>query len=254
MSLFAVRNYYPKSLWMRPGAVYTSHFWSLAVEEHFYLIIPLVLVYASKQWRITVLSLLYFVSFCWGRLALHWQLTDNRTDVSWELLMLPSLIAVILYTRSVPPLKTRRIIIGSLVTVLACLLFVTFRFLHGRAASPLVHLLIVSCVFGTALIPTSLPSRMLETAPFRFVGRISYSLYLWQQLFCRTPDPRAASHGLLVLQRAPYNLIATFCCALLSYHLIEKPMIKLGHRLAPSPSSARKNAGVTSLQSSVGAA
>ena len=89
---------------------------------------------------------------------------------------------------------------------------------------------------GTVLRPTGPAGRFLEWPPMRWVGRISYSLYLWQQLFLVRPELRIARFG--PLQSPPLNVLAVFACALASYHLIERPMIRLGHRasarLAPT--------------------
>ena len=69
--------------------------------------------------------------------------------------------------------------------------------------------------------------RLLESAPLRWVGRLSYSLYLWQQLFfitrSREPGP---------LQHFPLNVLAVFACAALSHYLVEKPLMTWGQRLA----------------------
>jgi peptidoglycan/LPS O-acetylase OafA/YrhL len=79
------------------------------------------------------------------------------------------------------------------------------------------------------LHPDSLTSRFLEFAPIRFVGRISYSLYLWQELFFNpfhVPAPGSfRSHTLLCWG-------ATFGCAIASYYWIETPLIRYGHRIA----------------------
>jgi len=61
----------------------------------------------------------------------------------------------------------------------------------------------------------------------RWVGRVSYSIYLWQQLFL---VPNTEQRPLHVLQAFPFNLIAVFACATLSYYLLERRMIGLGHR------------------------
>lgn len=53
---------------------------------------------------------------------------------------------------------------------------------------------------------------------------ISYSIYLWQQLFL-------SPHGTALLQTFPINVVATFCCAALSYIIVEKPLAGLRNRL-----------------------
>jgi len=46
-----------------------------------------------------------------------------------------------------------------------------------------VNLFMALLVFFTVTDPGSLLGRFLELAPLRFIGRLSYSLYLWQQLY-----------------------------------------------------------------------
>ena len=74
----------------------------------------------------------------------------------------------------------------------------------------------------------------------RYIGRISYSLYLWQQLFFLghfgPPDSKLA-----LLQSWPLRLILTFACALASYELLERPLARLGHKLAPSATPGRSD-------------
>jgi peptidoglycan/LPS O-acetylase OafA/YrhL len=93
-------------------------------------------------------------------------------------------------------------------------------------------------VLSTVLHPESLPGRLLEWAPLRFIGRISYSIYLWQQLFMAVAHS-AAGTSLAWVDYAPVNYLLTFAAALLSFYCIEKPAIRLGHRLAPPPTPGR---------------
>lgn len=91
-------------------------------------------------------------------------------------------------------------------------------------------------IVSTLLHPSNLIGKVLEWSPLRFVGRISYSLYLWQMMFfgfgygVPVPNSRLLFHVQTSLLRYP----VTFAASLFSYYLIEKPMVKLGHRLAKS--------------------
>ena len=82
----------------------------------------------------------------------------------------------------------------------------------------------------TVLNPSSMVGRLFELPILRWIGRISYSLYLWQTLFL---PPMARPLG--VFQAFPLALLAPVICASLSFYLEEKPMVTLGHRLAGSP-------------------
>jgi peptidoglycan/LPS O-acetylase OafA/YrhL len=66
--------------------------------------------------------------------------------------------------------------------------------------------------------------RVLNWSPLVFVGTMSYSLYLWQQLFLnRTSDAPTAAF--------PINLGLACAAALASYYLIEQPALGLRRRL-----------------------
>lgn len=57
----------------------------------------------------------------------------------------------------------------------------------------------------------------LENPAMNWVGRLSYSLYLWQELFLIP----GASYPFWLLQRFPINLGMVFLMAVLSYELVE---------------------------------
>jgi peptidoglycan/LPS O-acetylase OafA/YrhL len=92
---------------------------------------------------------------------------------------------------------------------------------------------------GTVLHPASFVSRCLEWAPIRWVGRLSYSLYLWQQLFLTHTNAT-----LPVVQTWPFNVFAAFVFSAASYYLVEEPMIRVGHRIAGAIREKRKQAAV----------
>jgi peptidoglycan/LPS O-acetylase OafA/YrhL len=88
-------------------------------------------------------------------------------------------------------------------------------------------------MLGSILACTTGPiGRFLELAPLRYIGKLSYSLYIWQQLFLGGPGLKLT---------LPLALCAAFACAYLSYRFIEQPSIRLGkqlikgHSLLPEP-------------------
>jgi len=111
--------------------------------------------------------------------------------------------------------------------------------LYSYLTSLWLAILIPAILAGTASHPEWAISRMLETRWLAFIGRASYSLYLWQQVFLISDwDNR------LWIQKAPWNLLATAAVALASYYFLEKPCIALGRKLSAGLGQSRKPAGM----------
>ena len=89
---------------------------------------------------------------------------------------------------------------------------------------------------ATVLHPRSWSTRLLELPVVRFFGWLSYSIYLWHILFFilgLSAHREITWIPLRVLSEWPWKYIASLAAALISYYFIEKPMIRLGHTLAP---------------------
>jgi len=86
------------------------------------------------------------------------------------------------------------------------------------------------------LRPSGIAGVVLELAPLRWIGRLSYSLYLTNNAFLPFQSI-GIPISLGALQRAPVNVGAVVVSAAALYFCIERPMIRLGHRLG-RPSSA----------------
>jgi peptidoglycan/LPS O-acetylase OafA/YrhL len=89
-------------------------------------------------------------------------------------------------------------------------------------ATPLLHVLPTLFLASVVAVPNAPIGRFLELQPMRIVGNISYSLYIWQQLFLGGSGPRLST---------PLAFAAIFLCAFGSRFLIEKPFIRMGKSL-----------------------
>jgi peptidoglycan/LPS O-acetylase OafA/YrhL len=86
-------------------------------------------------------------------------------------------------------------------------------------------------IISTVVFPQGLVSRFLDLPVMRFIGKISYSLYLWQQPFLILNGASARGNGLGWWQHWPLALVGLVVCAIASYYFVERPMIRLGGRL-----------------------
>lgn len=244
-SLFCYRNFYEAlNKATSPDDRYTTHFWSLAVEEHFYLLLPSLLLFGRKK-IVPILATLSVIFFLWPPLAHHFKIFDSplaawRTDMALRDLLVPALLAVLLTRPAFRALMTKISSRNFLILLTIAALLVSQILLKGHLMGEITCIGFPLMVITTMLHPEAWIGRLLETRPFLFIGRISYSLYLWQELFFLH---RKDDSSLRFLQSAPWNLIAVLVCAILSYYVVEKPLMRLGHRLAPPATPGRNDLG-----------
>jgi peptidoglycan/LPS O-acetylase OafA/YrhL len=93
-------------------------------------------------------------------------------------------------------------------------------------------------VCSTLIEPNALIGRFLEVSILRWIGRLSYSLYIWQQLFLGFGVVYRPFGFLSSPQLATVSAVLMAC---LSYYLLELPLMRLGHRIT-SKSSREKRA------------
>ena len=98
---------------------------------------------------------------------------------------------------------------------------------YSLAESALLPVIIAGTVYG----PRTFVTALLEFRGLKWIGRLSYSLYLWQQLFL-VPAPGSR---LLILQSPPLNLLLIFLCAWLKRIALSKGPLSVGTPFGASP-------------------
>jgi peptidoglycan/LPS O-acetylase OafA/YrhL len=230
--IFFFRNYTSLLGHMGPDLWFTGHFWSLAVEEHFYLILPALLVLTRKGWRLPVLLVLVLIVEVHRMHVLgtrDWEEVYFHTGVRLNQLLIPAVFAVLVQSHKVRVQMGKWLRVWPLLLI-AVICLLTYWVGHYWQ-STLASLLMPMILLGSILNPATYLGIALEWAPLKYLGRISYSLYLWQELFFT--GHLYVGFPLGILQRTPLRFVAAFAIAMASYHLLERPLIKLGHKLAP---------------------
>jgi peptidoglycan/LPS O-acetylase OafA/YrhL len=220
--------------------------WSLGVEEQFYAVIPLIMVLLARIRHSLVLpailtvcgmSFLLAVFELDSRPALVFYMLPTR---AWELGAGVAL-AVVGLNRKRTTISTPTDQLRSLAGV--GLMLAPIVLLNAR--SPFPGLAALPSILGTALI-ISVPGswvnrRLLSLPPLAFIGRISYSLYLWH--WPLLAYLHLAAGGSIPPTAIVLALGASFAAAVMSYYFIEQPF----RRSTRSPRPLLLRYGVVSL-------
>ncbi|PSH59933.1 acyltransferase [Phyllobacterium endophyticum] len=224
------------------------HTWSLAIEEQFYIVFPLLLVIINRIARKCVTPVLIAIfaaslgASIWGvyyRPVEAFYLSPYRV---WELL-LGALLAL-----GVVP-RPKQQFIGE---ILACagILMIGFAVLSFNDDTSFPGLTaLVPCV-GAALIIQGRAARgpagrLLTSAPLVFIGLVSYSLYLWHwpiivfTRYLNGHELSAVQSGLLVA--------ISFVVAVFSWHFIERPFRGHTSRIPRKPVFAAATATIAAF-------
>jgi len=213
------------------------HMWSLAIEEQYYLLFPLLLIgllrlARGRRWLLPVaLGVLTLASVA-AMALLHDPSTDPSrvyygTDTRMHELLIGSVLAVVLLSGGSWRERAERLapylaVVGLAGVLASCQAFTDqseVLYLGGFAGVCVVSAALIA---GVELAPASPVARLLGLLPVAWVGAISYGLYLWHWpiYIALTPDRTGLAGTQLLLVR----IGATFAVATASYYLVERPI------------------------------
>lgn len=215
--------------WLKTGYFDTAaelkpllHTWTLAVEEQFYVIVPLILMAGWRWFRallVPLLGVIFLISLGWA----HWGSEAQPSATfyllhtrAWELLI-GSFLAFYLYQRPQPiPPNLALSSLGLLLIVIAIFGF--------DSSTPFPSLYTLLPTLGTALIILYANSsgpifHVLSSRPLVAIGLLSYSAYLWHQPLIAFTQIYLLDH--LQLSHGVFIVVATLTLSWLSKRYIE---------------------------------
>ena len=203
-----------------------GHIWSLSVEEQFYLLWPAVLAFCSRANAILTAAAVFIISPILMGVSyyLHWPYATLLTG-RWFPFVADSIAAGCLLAFGLPVIlakkRYRTILHTSAGWALIPILFLLYACRnHPRLFFPFGEWSVLLIIVYFVARLSSHPVSILESAPFKTVGTLSYSLYLWQQPFLQ---PRSAHW----ITSFPQNILLSLAVAYISYSAIERPLLSL---------------------------
>ena len=257
-----------------------KHLWSLAIEEQFYMIFPLLFLLVNrkkkskdgtyklnKNFLYVVLGLIlvsliaHILLFDINNISRIYFGTDTR---AFSLLV--GVVGAILYpmerlhTKVTPQQNMLYSVVSlvSIATLITVMIYTSeYNTLLYRGGFLLVAILGLIVIISSGKQHT-LMSRLLSFKPVVFIGKISYSLYLWHfpVLVLTTPVSEIGNPNIFFVI---LRIVLTFAVAIVSYVFVETPIRKLGFKnyinvifkkLKKRPGKSRKvYAGIVGLVS-----
>jgi peptidoglycan/LPS O-acetylase OafA/YrhL len=218
-----------------------THLWSLAIEEQFYAVWPLLLLGALRarltRRRLGLLCLLLALAAAVWRVTLYeggevWLAIYIRTDARADALLIGAAIALL---RPDVVLERASERVRTIIGWVAFIVFVVIACRVNGDAAGLYRggYTIVALITGVLITvelsgPWSL-QRVLSSRPMVIGGRLSYGLYLWHFLVFQVVDRHVAETSIPV--RVALGWTVTVAVAALSYRLVELPALRVKSRI-----------------------
>ena len=246
--------------------IFIGHFWSLCVEEQFYLLWPWVVFWVYDRVKLTyicavAIPIVLIARIMANRLLPDWMIANNvlghATPFRMDALLLGGLLALLLRGPYAEALLRWSRWVGRVALPLLLLWLLATRshfsqkFL-AKANFPGVETVgfsVIAALAGLIILlaiqTDSWTYTVLRTSPLRWMGRITYGAYVFHDVFhqsynafadylCVESPIRGSIPDVLNMHRSlivvPLGLVTTFGLAWLSFRFFESPFLNLKER------------------------
>ena len=209
------------------------HMWSLAIEEQFYLVWPLIVLGCLRLARgatrvLAGVCVVGAIASTIAMAALYQEGDPSRayygTDSQAHTLLIGALLALVLLARPIGPrVRQTLAVLGPIALVVVVIAWHSVRdtsaaYYNGGSA---LYAFVIALVIAAAMTRGPI-ARVLSVGPLPWIGRLSYGLYLWHWPITVWLIPTRVHVGTTQLNLL--RLGATFVAATASYYIVERPI------------------------------
>jgi peptidoglycan/LPS O-acetylase OafA/YrhL len=223
---------------------WTEHLWSVSIEAQFYLFVPLLMFININKATIiagmAVIGILVFALLGYNHAGVFYSnaalyhFCRVMMDAFWEgpfAILIGCLFSVLAFKGVINVSKAANR--GAL----SCILFIAAIIIRSKTfyfytpyLSEFVFDVLIGFVIVMSLNADNLFARLLTTRFLAWMGTLSYSIYIWQQIFVWIPY-RVTGNTLFILSDV-LRLTAMMGAACLSYYFFERRFLKMKSHFA----------------------